>query len=147
MTPEQIQLVRQSWDALWPKWNQFADKVYNRLFELTPDALPLFSADLGPQKIKLMDTMTVIVGYLDNPGMFHSIVSHSGRQHHRFGARNEHFAAFRGALMEGLEEQFGPAFTPQLKEAWTALYDMVQGEMLSGMKSQAASERPAHGLS
>jgi hypothetical protein len=28
-----------------------------------------------------------------------------------------------------LERQFGPAFTPELKEAWIELYDAVQTEM------------------
>ncbi len=133
MTPEQMQLIRQSWDALSPVWSKVAGNVYNRFFELAPDARPLFSADLEPLKIKLMDTITVIVGYLDNPDMFQSIINHSGRQHQRFGARSEHFSAFRNALMEGLDQQFGRDFTPQLREAWTVLYDEVQREMLRGM--------------
>jgi hemoglobin-like flavoprotein len=135
MTPEQIKLVRQSWDSLWPKWNEFADKVYGRFFEIAPDARRLFADDLGPQKIKLMDTMTVIIGYLDNPSMFGSIISHSGKQHQRFGARIEHYAGFRNALMEGLKLQFGAAFTPELEEAWTALYDEVRQEMIRYAKA------------
>lgn len=135
MTPEQIILVRKSWDSLWPKWNEFADRVYGRFFEIAPDARRLFADDLGPQKIKLMDTMTVIIGYLDNPSMFGSIISHSGKQHQRFGARIEHYAGFRGALMEGLKLQFGAAFTPELEEAWTALYDEVRQEMIRYAKA------------
>jgi hypothetical protein len=29
-----------------------------------------------------------------------------------------------------LEQQFGPAFTPQLREAWITLYGTVQSEMM-----------------
>ncbi len=130
MTPEQIQLVKQSWDALWPKWSEFADKVYGAFFAIAPDARHLFAADMEPQKIKLMDTMTVIIGYLDNPSMFESIISHSGKQHQRFGARIEHYEGFRSALLEALRLQFGPAFTPQVEEAWTALYDDVRRVMV-----------------
>ncbi len=134
MTPEQIRLVRQSLDGLAPVWSEVAGKVYNRFFELAPDTRGLFPGDLEPLKIKLMDTITVIVGYLENPGMFESIINHSGRQHQRFGARSEHFASFRTALLEGLEQQFGTAFTPQLRDAWFVLYDRVQKEMLRGMQ-------------
>jgi hypothetical protein len=58
--------------------------------------------------------------------MFQSIISHSGRQHAQFGAKPLHFAALGKALIWGLEQQFGAAFTPEMKEAWIKLYDDVQ---------------------
>jgi hypothetical protein len=33
-------------------------------------------------------------------------------------------------LIWGLEQQFGAAFTPEMKEAWIKLYDDVQREMM-----------------
>src|SRR3954453_16146337 len=62
--------------------------------------------------------------------MFQSIISHSGRQHAEFGAKPFHFAAFGDALIWGLEQQFGAAFSPEMKEAWIKLYDDVQREMM-----------------
>src|SRR5216683_7626688 len=56
--------------------------------------------------------------------------SYSGRQHAQFGAKPLHFAAFGDALIWGLEQQFGAAFTPEMKEAWIKLYDDVQREMI-----------------
>jgi hypothetical protein len=41
-----------------------------------------------------------------------------------------HFAAFGDALIWGLEQQFGTAFSPEMKEAWIKLYDEVQSEMI-----------------
>jgi hypothetical protein len=41
-----------------------------------------------------------------------------------------HFVAFGDALIWGLEQQFGAAFTPELKEAWITLYDAVQRETI-----------------
>jgi Globin len=52
------------------------------------------------------------------------------RHHVGFGAKSSHFAAFGEALIWGLEQQFGAAFTPELKKAWITLYDAVQGEMM-----------------
>ncbi len=59
--------------------------------------------------------------------MFQSIISHSGRQHAQFWAKPLHFAAFGDALIWALEQQFGAAFTPEMKEAWIKLYDDVHG--------------------
>jgi hypothetical protein len=38
--------------------------------------------------------------------------------------------AFGKALIWGLEQQFGAAFTPEMKEAWIKLSDDVQREMV-----------------
>jgi hemoglobin-like flavoprotein len=138
VTPEQAKLVRQSFDAIWPVRRKLADQFYRRFFELAPDAQGLFRGDMERQHLKLMDMIAAIVGTLDKHEMFQSIISHSGRQHAQFGAKPSHFAAFGDALMWGLEQQFGVAFTPEMKGAWITLYDAVQSEMiragLSGRK-------------
>ncbi len=130
MTPEQINLVRTSFDAIWPIHRKFADVFYNRFFELAPDARRLFPADLERQQLKLMDMIAAIVGALEQREVFQSLISHTGRQHAQFGARSSDFVAFGSALMWSLEQQFGDAFMPELKEAWLMLYDVVQNEMI-----------------
>jgi len=130
VTPEQTKLVRQSFDAIWPVRRKLADQFYRRFFELAPDAQGLFRSDMERQYLKLMDMIAAIVGTLDKREMFQSIISHSGRQHAQFGAKPLHFAAFGDALIWGLEQQFGAAFTPEMKEAWIKLYDDVQREMM-----------------
>ena len=84
-----------------------------------------------------MDMIAAIVGALDKRELFQSLISHTGRQHAQFGVNPSHFVAFGTALMWGLEQQFGNAFTPELKEAWVKLYDAVQSEMLRAAKLQA----------
>ena len=78
--------------------------------------------DMERQHLKLMDMIAAIVGALDERALFQSIISHTGRQHARFGVNPSHFVAFGDALIWSLEQQFGPAFTPELREAWVALY-------------------------
>jgi hemoglobin-like flavoprotein len=118
VTPEQTELVRQSFDAIWPVRRKLADQFYRRFFELAPDAQALFRSDMERQYLKLMDMIAAIVGTLDKREMFQSVISHSGRQHAQFGAKPLHFAALGDALIWGLEQQLGAAFTPEMKEAW-----------------------------
>jgi hemoglobin-like flavoprotein len=138
MTPAQVDLLRQSFDAIWPVRRQLAVKFYHRFFELAPDAEGLFRSDMEIQQLKLMDMIATIVGRLDKREMFRSIISHSGRQHALFGAKPVHFAAFGSAWIWGLEQQFGAAFTPEMKEAWIKLYDAVQSEMIRAGRQQRA---------
>ena len=77
-----------------------------------------------------MDMIAAIVGALDKREIFQSIISYSGRQHAQFGVKRAHFVAFGDALLWSLERQFGAAFTPELKYAWSALYDAAQREMI-----------------
>jgi hemoglobin-like flavoprotein len=130
MTPEQVDLIRQSFDAIWPVRRKLAVTFYDRFFELAPDTQRLFPRDMERQHLKLMDSIAAIVGALDKRDLFQSVVSETGRHHVGFGAKPPHFAAFGEALISGLEQQFGTAFTPELKTAWMTLYDAVQGEMM-----------------
>jgi hemoglobin-like flavoprotein len=130
MTPKQAELIRRSFDAIWPVRSKMASLFYRRLFELAPDAQRLFPGDMERQHLKLMDMIAAIVGALDERELFQSIISHTGRQHAHFGVSPSHFVAFRDALIWGLEQQFGSAFTSEMREAWTTLYDAVQNEMI-----------------
>ena len=137
MTPEQIDLIRRSFDALWPVRRKLADAFYSRFFELAPDAKGLFTGDLAHQHLKLMDMIAAIVGALDQRDLFQSLIRHTGRKHGQFGVRPPHFSAFGDALIFSLEQQFGPKFTPELKAAWIVLYDDVQKEMIQATRSSA----------
>ena len=136
MTPEQVHLIRKSFDALWPVHRRLAEVFYSRFFELAPNARRLFPDDMERQQIKLMDMIAAIVGALDKREIFQSIISYTGRQHAQFGVKRSHFVAFGDALIWGLEQQFGPAFTPELKQAWVTLYDAVQSEMIRAAQTQ-----------
>src|SRR5215813_4910827 len=48
---------------------------------------------------KLMDMIAAIVGALDERELFQLIISHTGRQHARFGVKSSHFVAFGDALI------------------------------------------------
>jgi hemoglobin-like flavoprotein len=130
MTPEQADLVRKSFDAMWPMRGDIADLCYSRFFELAPDARDLFPGDMEQQRVKLMDMIAALVGSLDQRTLFQSLVTHSGRQHARFGVQPSQYVALGEALMWSLEHKFGASFTPELRESWRALYATVQVGMV-----------------
>jgi len=130
MTPDQVDLIKKSFDAMLPMRRDIADLCYSRLFELAPDARDLFPSDMERQWMKLMDMIAALVASLDERPLFQSLVTNSGRQHARFGVQPSHYAAMGEALMWSLECKFGPSFTPELRESWRALYAMVQIDML-----------------
>jgi hemoglobin-like flavoprotein len=136
MTFEQIALVRQSFDAVGPR-RRLATLFYGRFFALAPDRRRLFPSDMERQYLKLMDSIAAIVGALDQRDQFQSIIRHTGRQHAHLGVTPADFAAFGEALIWGLEQHLGPAFTPEVREAWSELYDAVQSEMIKAARMDA----------
>jgi hemoglobin-like flavoprotein len=139
MTPKQADLIRRSFDAIWPVRRKVVGLFYRRFFELAPDAQHSFPSDMERQHLKLMDMIAAIVGALDERELFQSIIRHTGRQHAAFGVRRSHFDAFGDALIWCLEQQFGSEFTPELREAWITLYDVVRTQMIR------AAEHAAYG--
>ena len=136
MTPEQVNLITQSFDKMWPIRRNLAVKFYDRFFETTPDARRLFPNDMERLHLKLLDIVAAIVGALDNPALLQSIISHTARHHARFGVSSSQYAAFGKALIWSLEQQFGSAFTTELRQAWIELYETVQTEMIHSAKAQ-----------
>ena len=130
MTPGQADLIRKSFDAMWPMHRSIAVLCYGRFFKLVPEARDLFPRDMERQQLKLMNMIAALVGALDQNELFQSLVAKSGRQHGGFGVQPSLYAALGEALIWSLEQQFGASFTPELREAWEALYATVQDEML-----------------
>jgi hemoglobin-like flavoprotein len=147
MTAEEIELIRKSFDALWPIRRKLSEQFYDRFFELAPDTKSLFPSDTERQQLKLMDAIAAIVGALDKREMFQSIITHTGKKHSQFGVQPSHFVAFGDALMWGLQQQLGSAFTSQVKHAWIVLYDEVQTEMMRAAKTDDINHPETRSLS
>jgi hemoglobin-like flavoprotein len=102
MTPEQIHLIRQSFDAIWPVRRKLAVTFYDRFFALAPDAQRLFPSDMERQHLKLMDSIAAIVGALDKRDLFQSVVSETGRHHIRLWGEATTFRCVRRGADIGL---------------------------------------------
>ena len=74
----------------------------------------MFPDEMAEQQRKLMDTIAILVGVLDNPELFHSVGRPIGRWHVQLGVTSSHLAAFGDALLWTLEHQFG---SPELRQA------------------------------
>jgi len=129
MTSEQVNLIKKSFDAMWPVRGDIAELCYSRFFELAPEARALFKSDMEGQRAKLMDMIAALVGSLDQHALFQSIVTNSGRQHARFGVQSSQYDALGEALIWSLERKFGASLTPEMSASWRALYGRVQAEM------------------
>jgi hemoglobin-like flavoprotein len=125
MTPEQVNLVQQSFAKVAPISEQAAMLFYDRLFEVAPAVKAMFPADMTEQRKKLM------VNGLGDLGSVLPAASALAKRHVSYGAKPEHYPVVGGTLLWTLEKGLGEAWTPEVADAWTTAYGTLSGYMIS----------------
>jgi hemoglobin-like flavoprotein len=139
VTPDQIELVQQSFTKIAPIPVAAAASFYGRLFEIAPEVKPLFRGDMGELGGKLMATLAVVVNGLSNLETILPAASALAKRHVDYGVKASHYAPVGSALLWTLEQGFGPAWTPELAAAWTAAYTTLSGFMIGEAYGRAAA--------
>jgi hemoglobin-like flavoprotein len=135
MTPEQKVLVQTSFAKVAPIADAAAAMFYTRLFEIDPALKPLFTTDITEQGRKLMRMLGMAVNGLDRLDQLVPVVQQLGVRHKQYGVMDEHYDTVAVALLWTLEQGLGPDFTPEVQDAWVAVYTVLA----STMKQAAAS--------
>jgi hemoglobin-like flavoprotein len=131
MTPDQVQLVQQSFAKVAPISETAAVLFYDRLFEVAPKVRSMFPTDLTEQRRKLMATLAVVVGGLGNLESVLPATSALAKRHVSYGAKAEHYPVVGAALLWTLEKGLGEGWTADVADAWTAAYGTLSGFMIS----------------
>jgi hemoglobin-like flavoprotein len=133
MTPENIALVKSSWQQVLPIQKAAAELFYGRLFELDTSLRPLFKGDMAEQGRKLMTMINTVVMSLDRLEPLLGAVEDLGRRHVGYGVTEAHYDTVGSALLWTLDKGLGEHFTPATRDAWTHAY----GTLASVMKQAA----------
>ena len=138
-TERQIALVQGTFAEIAPIADDAASLFYHRLFELDPGLRPMFGADMTDQRRKLMQMLTAAVKGLQRLDQLVPVVKDLGRRHAGYGVTDAHYATVGAALLWTLERSLGRAFTPEARDAWATVYNLLA----STMKDAAAAELAA----
>ena len=129
LTVVQKSLVQNSFASIATIADDAAVLFYQRLFELDPSLRPTFRGDMAEQRKKLMQMITAAVKGLDRLEQLVPVVKDLGRRHAGYGVADSHYDTVGAALLWTLEVGLGRAFTPDVKEAWTAVYGLLATTM------------------
>ena len=125
-------LVQTSFAQVRPIADAAAALFYRRLFELDPTLRPLFKGDMEEQGRKLMEMIELAVKGLDRHEALLPALAALGRRHAGYGVNESDYETVGEALLWTLEQGLGPSFTPDISEAWAALYRFVADTMREG---------------
>lgn len=135
MTPQQIVLVQESWKQVVPIKDKAAELFYGRLFEMDPNVKTLFKGDMVEQGQKLMTMINAAVAGLSRVEAIVPVVQELGKRHAGYGVKVVDYDTVGGALLWTLEAGLGPAFTPDVKDAWATVYGVLAGTMKEAAKA------------
>jgi hemoglobin-like flavoprotein len=139
MTPDQIELIQQSFAKVAPMSVKAATLFYGRLFAIAPEVKPLFGGNMAEQGRKLMATLAVVVNGLGNLETILPAASVLAKRHVGCGVKASHYVPVGAALLWTLEQGLGTAWTPELAAAWTAAYTTLSGFMVGEAYGRGAA--------
>jgi hemoglobin-like flavoprotein len=104
---------------------------YEHLFRLDPSLRALFTrTDFVRQRRMLLNMIGVTVRGLDRLDGVVPTLRDLGRRHVGYGVRPEHYETASRALLSALENCLGGDFTPEVREAWAAVFTWMRDVML-----------------
>jgi hemoglobin-like flavoprotein len=134
ITKTQIALVQSSFRHVLPIAEEAGLLFYERIFTLAPGTRALFGDDIRTQAQRTMAAVNTAVDGLGDVDVVFPFLVRLGARHVRYGVRHEHFDVVGAALLWTLEQGLGEHFTPPVRDAWVAAWDVIAGAMREGMR-------------
>ena len=134
MTPTQIQLVQSALPFIAAEKEQVARLFYSRLFQLDPALRDLFKGDMVVQGEKLITMLGTLIAALNRPDQIVPVLQALGQRHAGYGVQDSHYATVGSALLWTLERCLTTNFTPEMRDAWIALFFVVSRTMIAGSR-------------
>jgi hemoglobin-like flavoprotein len=132
MTPQQIQLLRDSFARIESQAEIAALVFYRNLFTLAPELRAMFNTSIEIQARKLMESLRYTIVTLELPDELVPVLEGLGRRHAAYGTKDEHYAIVTQALMQMLTEVLDKEFTAPTAAAWQEALSFVCATMQRG---------------
>jgi hemoglobin-like flavoprotein len=125
-----VELLRSSFALVVEREPEVTSKFYDVLFAKYPAAKPLFSTrSRADQERMLRDMLVAIIDHLEDGPWLKAQLTALGNKHAGYGVRPEMYGWVGESLLATLAAVAGPAWTPELKQAWADAYGAIAGLM------------------
>lgn len=135
-----VRLVRDTWALVEPNANRVAEFFYATLFSIAPATRELFPINMQIQRSRLLRALVHVVQMVDRPDDLIPFLRQLGRDHRKFGVVAGHYEAVGMALLAGVKQYAGRAWTDEVERAWAEAYTIMARAML---EAASADEGPA----
>lgn len=143
MTPDELDLILTSSQAITDDPDGFSSAFYETVFEIAPATRAMFPDDMTAQRSKLVRELQFMVQAASawaDPAALEGFVARTrelGRRHVAYGVTAAMYEPVGTALMATLRDAVD-GFGPDHEQAWAKLYTLVAETMLEGATTATA---------
>jgi NAD(P)H-flavin reductase len=130
-----VATIRASFAQLEPRTEELSRIFYSTLFARAPETRALFPVNMEVQRSRLLRALVHVVQMVDQPDELLPFLEQLGRDHRKFGVLAAHYDAVGAALLGAVATVAGPAWTPEVRAAWTDAYGMAAAAMRSAAEA------------
>lgn len=142
--PRTIEVVRKSCAALPSDSVLLTQEFYKQLFDMAPQARPLFPEDMTGQNERLLKAILMAVNHLDRPEMVELQLRRWGAIHrHKYGITNDLYVYVAHSLVRALRALNGGYLETTVASCWMAVYEWMAAVMIDGADQAEKAERDA----
>lgn len=137
MTPDNIRLVKASFDQIFPQLGPVSETFYDHLFARHPELRAVFPKDMTTQRQKISDMLAFLVSNLERPEVIEQTVGGLARRHVGYGATVDDFSHAGGSLLHALKVHTPRGMEQSVAAAWLETYEFVSDLMIDEITSAA----------
>ena len=131
LTPEQVQLVKDSYSLICKHSEPYSILFYHQLFLKHPFVRALFPDELTHQTSVFKKTIDVLVENIADLARMRPTLATLARQHVQYGVDTYQYAIVGAVLIDTFAEILETRFTSEARKAWEALYAETAAIMIS----------------
>jgi NAD(P)H-flavin reductase/hemoglobin-like flavoprotein len=137
---DEIAMLDESLRLLGDRTDRLVGYFYAAIFLEAPELRSLFPAAMDAQRDRFFRALTGAVGHFSEPERLTSMLHQLGRDHRKFGVRNEDYDVVGRALITALRQFGDDIWVPELEKAWVRAYDAMARTMIEGAQEAAATQ-------
>jgi class 3 adenylate cyclase/hemoglobin-like flavoprotein len=134
--PDNTLLVQSTIGVLMEHQQRFTAELYQRLFELIPQARALFRGDMETQGQMLSHMLQFLVYAMGRPETMSLGLQSLGRRHADYGVPREYYPFFQQAFLEALRVVLADRHTPHVEQAWADTLEMIINAMVEPLEAK-----------
>ena len=140
LSPEQVVLIRSTFEKFSEAGDIAPLRFYERLFEAAPQVRSLFPEDISAQARKLAQSLKLIVTSLSSKEHTIRILKRLGEKHIGYGAQAGHYTVVGQVLLATMKELLGDDFPDEAAKAWGEAFKLIAKVMISAGENNEAGK-------
>lgn len=143
MTPEQVDVVRSSFEVVADRADDAARHFYKKLFSIAPEVRPMFTSDMKAQGRMFVSMLSNVVDRLGRPEEIAPLLEGLAIRHRDYGVRPEHYGPVGAALLYAIAYVHQDEFNREIRGAWVEAFSLLANGMIESAENQVFSSTAA----